>query len=484
MGLDSEVVEHETDYTCVPVAPAPPPAQYSGAEGLPPLPLPVVPLRRTEKKNPPRPPVLVAKIATSDPSDWATNPGDVENLLRWMAANLNVHFSSINLPEDQVPDSAVAVPVLYRTGHNAFSFPPAVRTRLRAYLLEGGTLVLDACCGRRAFVESALREISTLLPERAPYRLDQDHPLYRSYFPMDDIRYRPWARKAGARNGEPGCIGVDIGCRTAIFLFRWDVSCGWDGLADSDDHHCLGYEIETARRLGANLLSYITAEHSAAVPLSNALEFVDAEPRRTGRMVMAQVAYNGQWRTREAGLSMLLDTCNRQTRAPVRFEPAAVRLDSADVFGYPFLYMTGHQDFTLSSAERNGLREYLARGGLLLGEACCGRAGFDRAFRRELARSLGGAGLERIPPAHILFQVPNRIERVQPRAALARDLGQSGGIPPELYGISIEGRLGVIYSPHGLACGWELAPCPYCRGVLPEDALRLGVNILSYAVLN
>ncbi|NCB32110.1 MAG: DUF4159 domain-containing protein, partial [Clostridia bacterium] len=47
----------------------------------------------------------------------------------------------------------------HRTGHDAFSFTPEIRERLRAYLAGGGTLILEACCGRRAFVESALREV-------------------------------------------------------------------------------------------------------------------------------------------------------------------------------------------------------------------------------------------------------------------------------------------------------------------------------------
>ena len=181
LGLDSDVVQQEGGYTCVPLPPPPPPAQHSGAEGMPPLPLPAVPLRRTEKKNPPRPPVLIAKIATADKGDWATNPGDTENLLRWMAETLDVHFSSMNLPEDQIPADPREIPVLYRTGHEAFAFSPAVRERLRAYLLGGGTLILDACCGRRAFVESALTEMEQLLPERPPYLLTLDHPVFHSF---------------------------------------------------------------------------------------------------------------------------------------------------------------------------------------------------------------------------------------------------------------------------------------------------------------
>ncbi|MBN2451798.1 MAG: DUF4159 domain-containing protein, partial [Lentisphaeria bacterium] len=211
LGLDSAVAKEELNYTCVPKPAVKPPAQHSSAEGLPPLPLPVVPLRRTEKKNPPRPPVLIAKIATADRGDWATNPEDAKNLLRWMAKNLNVHFSTINIPEDKIPTNPEAIPVIYRTGHEAFSFSPEIRERLREYVLRGGTIVFEACCGRRAFAESALREMQQLIPERPPYRLTKDHPLYHSFMEIKDISYRPHALKAGAVNGDTSAIGIDIG---------------------------------------------------------------------------------------------------------------------------------------------------------------------------------------------------------------------------------------------------------------------------------
>ena len=483
LGLSSNVAKEETKYTCTPAPPAAPPAQHSSAEGLPPLPLPVVPLRRTEKKNPPRPPVLIAKIATQRKSDWATNPADAKNLLRWMAKDLNVHFSSINMPEGRIPTDPKKVPVLYRTGHEAFSFSPDVRQRLRAYLLGGGTLVLDACCGRRAFVESALREVQQLIPERPPYRMTKDHPLFHSFFDVKDIRYRRWALEAGAKNGEPSSIGIDVGCRTAVFLFRWDVSCGWDVLKDSKRHHCLGYDIETARKIGANLMAYITAERSAALPLSKALAFVDAEKGQSGKFVIAQAKYGGLWRTRDAGLAMLLNSFHDQTKTPVRFLREEIALDSPRLFDVPFIYITGHQDFELTSQERAGLRQFLLRGGVLLAEACCGREAFDRSFRREMKSVLNGQGLDRIPSSHPLFVFPNQVKGVQPRPALARKLGVKGKVVPEVFGVNVGGHLGVIYSPRGLACGWELAQCPYCGGVASTDALALGVNMLSYALM-
>jgi len=96
---------------------------------------------------------------------------------------------------------------------------------------------------------------------------------------------------------------------------------------------------------------------------------------------------------------------------------------------------------------------------------------------------LNGQKLERLPSSHALFLYPNQVKDVQPRPALAQKLGAKGRVKPVLYGINVNGHLGVVYSPHGVACGWELAQCPYCNGINSQDALAVGVNVLSYALL-
>lgn len=481
LGLDSAVSKEETSFTCVPAPPPKPPAQMSGGEGVPPLPLPAVPQRRSEKKNPPRPPTLIAKIATQKQSDWATNPADADNLLKWMAKNLNINFSSINLPQEQIPASASQVPLLYRTGHDGFSFSDDTRTRMREYILQGGTVIFDACCGRKDFFESAYKEATALVPERPPYRLTIDHPVFHSFFDVDDIKYREWAKKAGAIEGDPSCLGIDIGCRTAVFIFRWDVSCGWDELPDSPKHHCLGYDIETSKKVGANLMAYITSERSSAMPLSKALNFIDENKVKSGKFVIAQVKYNGQWKTREAGLSMLLNSFYEQTKTPVRFETDEISLESPRLFDVPFIYLTGHQNFEFTVSERANLKQYLLRGGVLLAEACCGRETFDVAFRREINKTIGSE-LDRIQTDSPLYLFPNNVQSISPSPALLNRMKTTGKIQPNLFGYQINGTFSIIYSPNGICCGWELAQCPYCKGYQNSDSLALGVNILSYVI--
>ena len=74
--------------------PKPPPAQVSSSEGMPPLPYPVVPQKRQERKNPPQPPVLLTKIRTNDAEDWARTPHDLKKLLEWMSGEMGASFSS------------------------------------------------------------------------------------------------------------------------------------------------------------------------------------------------------------------------------------------------------------------------------------------------------------------------------------------------------------------------------------------------------
>ena len=70
---------------------------------------------------------------------------------------------------------------------------------------------------------------------------------------------------------------------------------------------------------------------------------------------------------------------------------------------YPLLYMTGHRDFLWTAEEAAALGRDPKAGGLLLADACCGRLAFDASFRREIAKALPGAKVERLAADHPLY---------------------------------------------------------------------------------
>ena len=240
--------------------PKPPPAQVSSSEGMPPLPYPVVPQKRQERKNPPQPPVLLTKIRTADAEDWARTPHDLKKLLEWMSGEMGASFSSNIKTWTEISTNPRENPVLYRSGYKPFALTPEEATRLREYIRNGGTVIFNALVGHPDFYQSAVEAARQVLPENPIYRLRLDHPLFRSYHEVKEVKYRERAITDGVvTDAFPWFDGVDIDNRTAIIISRFDIAMGWE----NNRHDSWGYEDADARKLGANLVSYVTAMQEA-----------------------------------------------------------------------------------------------------------------------------------------------------------------------------------------------------------------------------
>ena len=462
--------------------PPAPPANISGGETYIPYPgPPVVPQARSEKKRPPQPPVMFTKITSPyGEIDWAARPNDLNNLLRSLKQTADINFACDAKSFADVNPDPERNPILYRSGHFHFALSPADRDKLRKYLLGGGMMIFNAGMGSKPFYDSARAELAAIFPEAPVQRLAPDHPMFHAYYDLDKVGYRKAVRDLGYTSDEPWLEGVTVNCRTVAIISRWGMEVGWDPLVGES---ILSYTVESAQQLGMNLLAYATAQRAWQKQTAQVMRFVDADPTAVNsKMFVAQVIYTGEWRTRQAGLSILLQQFNQKTDIPVKFARRDVRLSDPRVFDAPLLYMTGHEDFTLSPAEQNGLREYLNKGGLLFAEACCGRTAFDHAFREALAKVLPGQPLKPIPAKHPIFSVPNRITQLGVTPALTAQLGNHSAIEPNLLGIEIDGHYAVIYTPYGMAGGWELSQNPYASGYEDSGAVALGENILMYAI--
>jgi hypothetical protein len=125
------------------------------------------------------------------------------------------------------------------------------------------------------------------------------------------------------------------------------------------------------------------------------------------------------------------------------------------------------------------LQRYLKAGGVLLADACCGRMAFNMAFRREIAKVLPQNKLEPLPLDHPIFHCHYDIQQVDYTPRVREDFGPLTA--PELEGISLDGRLAVIYSRFDLGNGWEQFPHAYSYGLKDEPALQIGTNVIVYA---
>jgi hypothetical protein len=48
--------------------------------------------------------------------------------------------------------------------------------------------------------------------------------------------------------------------------------------------------------------------------------------------------------------------------------------------------------------------------------------------------------------------------------------------------VDVDGRFAILYSPLGMAGGWEMSPSPYARSYDPAGATKLGENLLMYSI--
>src|SRR5262245_48269310 len=88
---DAEAAPGRKLGTCGP-PPRKNPLRQTSAEGMPPLPLPAVPLRRSEPKAEPAPPLMIAKVEYGTTQDWNTDPGDIDNLMRHVRSAVGLWY--------------------------------------------------------------------------------------------------------------------------------------------------------------------------------------------------------------------------------------------------------------------------------------------------------------------------------------------------------------------------------------------------------
>ncbi len=150
----------------------------------------------------------------------------------------------------------------------------------------------------------------------------------------------------------------------------------------------------------------------------------------------------------------------------------AVKLASDEIYEFPLVIMTGEGSFDLSEAERETLRRYVERGGFLLASAGCSSLEWDRSFRREMAKVFADHSLRPIDMGHPMFHTVFEIRR----------LAAKHGEPRPLEGISLGGRLGVVYSRDGLNDTPHTQGCCCCGGNEIVNAIDVNVNILAYAL--
>ena len=205
-----------------------------------------------------------------------------------------------------------------------------------------------------------------------------------------------------------------------------------------------------------------------------ALAVAPALQAKEGAIQCANLVYGGS-QTSRCFSDEFLSAVQRDTTIATERRFKSVKLDSEELFSYPFVLITGESDFFFSKKERENLKKYLESGGFLLASAGCSSKDWDRAFRREIAGLFGKEALKKLAADHPIYRTVNVIKEIRLWHA---------GEPAALEGMEINGKVVIVHSPQGLNDTAHTEGCCCCGGNEIANSLELNVNILVYALLH
>lgn len=445
-----------------------------------------------------RRPILMAKLKHSLDEDWNAHRGDVENLTHFIESRwkMDLTWQVTDLRAATV-EELLESPVLYFSG----SLDPLPRApedrrqlarKLRDYLDRGGFLLAEANCSAPGFDAGLRALLKEVFPEKE-YGLrliEPQHPIWRAEQPLPPEHFRPlW--------------GVEFGCRTSVVYAPADppgaprpsLSCLWE-LSRPERNRtypkAVQDQIDAALILGANILAYATnrqfqgREESFRI----AAELGPRDRIERGRLSVAALRHPGGCNAAPRALATLMETAGAKLGIRTAAPPDPIDPAGDALFDYHLVFIHGRHAFRLTDTERQHLRLFLERGGMLFGDAICASSAFAESFRREIAAVLPDQRLEPIPAddpiwtsAYGGFDLKSVTRRdPQPAGATGPLRASLRKSPPELEGIRLEGRWAVVFSPYDLSCALEKHDSLECRGYTREDAARIGLNVVLYSL--
>lgn len=192
---------------------------------------------------------------------------------------------------------------------------------------------------------------------------------------------------------------------------------------------------------------------------------------------MAKLKYNGggDWYANRTALPNLIEFCNKNLNTNFAPLDATVEVGSAELFNYPFVYLTGHGNVVFSDAEAQNLRKYLSGGGFLHIDD---NYGLDKFIRKEMKKVFPELSFVELPSNHPLYQQKFKFPNGLPK------IHEHDGKAPQGLALIRDGKVICYYTFEcDLGNGWE------DFGTYPDDtqdkrlnALKMGANLVQYAL--
>jgi hypothetical protein len=193
------------------------------------------------------------------------------------------------------------------------------------------------------------------------------------------------------------------------------------------------------------------------------------------RIRVARIKYGGggDWYSDPSSLPNLLREFEKRTGIPTADAEKVIEAGDPSLFAYPFLYLTGHGNVSLSNEELSRLRAHLLAGGFLFADD---NYGLDASFRRLMERLFPERDLVLLPLDHPIYRSFYDLDG-PPK------IHEHDGERPQGWGIFNGDRLMVFYTHESdIGDGLEDPDVHNDPPEKREQAIRMAVNVLYFAL--
>ena len=191
----------------------------------------------------------------------------------------------------------------------------------------------------------------------------------------------------------------------------------------------------------------------------------------------AVLKYNGggDYYSNPTSIPNLVKFCNDELGMQIDAEVPFVEVGSPELMNYPFIHMTGHGNVVFSMGEAENLRVYLEGGGFL---HISDNYGMDQFIRPMMKMVFPDLEFVELPFAHPIYHQSFDFNNGLPK------VHEHDDEKPQGLGLILEGRLVCFYDFEcDLGDGWEDPEVHGDSDEIREQALRMGANIVEYALM-
>ena len=406
-----------------------------------------------------RHPVLFNRLKYD--GDWNNRPRALAALTRWMSSTfertVNWQIVSLDAPIHDWHDA----PILFISGSVQPKFTDAQIAKLRSFVGQGGVIFSMTECKGKPFRDGIRQVYRKMFPKYELTAAGKDHEIYSRKVCFDLPPH-------------PQLYTMSNGVRPLVIHTDADLAADWQ----TRKYASRKRSFETA----ANVVRYVVenvalARFRGQSPWPPEEDAAAAKINRTIKLV--RLKHGGRYDPEPLAYERLRRIL--AIKDGIRLQARMMKIADLPAAGVRIATLCGTGTLALTSDERAALAKYLAAGGVLLVEAVGGSEPFASSAAKALRAMYPSERLRPLAARSSVYSAAGRqIRSVTFRRKTHRRLGARTHLPL-LRGITIDGRLGVIFSREDITGG--LMGCPFYTldGYRCRSAYALMRNIILYA---